>query len=160
MTRRSTSGSTNAGRNEETARRQNALIMFEDESGVAVAVGAADLGPQGPHPGAASSVRLEAAVTGRCPDEPDGSAAHLFFQLRSGAYNDETLIEFRTDVHHLEQGRVLSSGTDCPRIAADACWNGSPVGTIGQRIESLPACAPDVNPIEYVWGNLKSTELR
>jgi putative transposase len=27
------------------------------------------------------------------------------------------------------------------------------------RIERLPGYAPDVNPIEHVWGNLKSTEL-
>ena len=26
-------------------------------------------------------------------------------------------------------------------------------------IEPLPGYAPDVNPIEQVWGNLKSTEL-
>ena len=27
------------------------------------------------------------------------------------------------------------------------------------RIEPLPGYAPDVNPIEHVWGNLKATEL-
>ena len=26
-------------------------------------------------------------------------------------------------------------------------------------VEPLPGYAPDINPIEHVWGNLKSTEL-
>src|SRR2546429_6840066 len=37
----------------------------------------------------------------------DGRDAHLVFQLRPGAYNDETLIEFLTELHQLEQQRPL-----------------------------------------------------
>jgi len=39
--------------------------------------------------------------------EPDGSDAHLVFQLRPGAYNDETLIEFLTEVHEHEEHRSI-----------------------------------------------------
>ena len=31
--------------------------------------------------------------------EPDGSTAHLVFELRPGAYNTDTLIEFLTFLH-------------------------------------------------------------
>src|SRR5213079_3302374 len=39
--------------------------------------------------------------------EPDGTDAHLVFQLRPGAYNDETLIEFLSELNEIEQRRVL-----------------------------------------------------
>jgi len=35
--------------------------------------------------------------------EPDGSDAHLVFELRSGTYNDDTLIEFQSELNELEQ---------------------------------------------------------
>jgi hypothetical protein len=51
--------------------------------------------------------------------EPDGSDAHLVFELRPGAYNDETLIDFLTEVHELERQRaMLLMGTDCRSTAA------------------------------------------
>jgi hypothetical protein len=42
------------------------------------------------------------SLAGALVYEPDGSDAHLVFQLRPGAYNSETLIEFLTDLHRLE----------------------------------------------------------
>jgi hypothetical protein len=47
------------------------------------------------------------SLAGALAYEPDGSDAHLVFQLRPGAYNDETPIDFLTDVHDIEQRRVL-----------------------------------------------------
>lgn len=99
------------------------------------------------------------SLAGALAYEPDGSAAHLVFQLRPGAYNDETLIEFLTDVHDLERRRVLLIWDGLPShrsrrmlewVASQGSW---------LRIEPLPGYAPELNPIEQVWGNLKSTEL-
>jgi hypothetical protein len=39
--------------------------------------------------------------------EPDGSDAHLVFELRPGADNGETLIDFLVDLHQLEPGRRM-----------------------------------------------------
>ena len=100
------------------------------------------------------------SLAGALAYEPDGSDAHLVFQLRPGAYNDETLIEFLTDLQRA-------------RAAAACCliWDGLPSHRSRRmldwianqrdwlRIERLPGYAPDLNPIEQVWGNLKSTEL-
>ena len=47
------------------------------------------------------------SLAGALVYEPDGSDAHLVFQLRPGAYNDETLIEFLTDLDQLEQHRSV-----------------------------------------------------
>jgi putative transposase len=79
-----------------------------------------------------------------------GSAAHLVFQLRPGAYTDETLIEFVTDVRHLEQPQLLLIWGGLPShrgrrmlelVASQHAWF---------RIEHLPGCAPELNPIEQV----------
>ena len=47
------------------------------------------------------------SLAGALAYEPDGSDAHLVFQLRPGAYNDETLIEFLTELNELEQQRPV-----------------------------------------------------
>src|SRR6266513_4294900 len=94
---------------EKRARRQNALIVFEDESGVSLLPSVrATWAPRG-----CTSVLCHRfawkrlSLAGALAYEPDGSAAHLVFELRPGAYDDETLIESLTDVHNLEQRRVL-----------------------------------------------------
>ena len=69
-----------------------------------------------------------ASLAGALAYESDGSHAHLVFQLRPGAYNDESLIE----LNELEQRRpVVLIGTDCPRATADACVTGLPNSAAG-----------------------------
>ena len=99
------------------------------------------------------------SLAGALVYESDGSDAHLVFELRPGAYNDETLIEFLTDVHHIEHRRVLLiwDGLPSHRSRHMLEWVASQRDWLS--IEPLPSYAPDVNPIEHVWGNLKSTEL-
>ncbi len=50
------------------------------------------------------------SLAGALAYEPDGSDAHLIFELRPGAYNDELLIAFLTLVYDYEQRRVLLIG--------------------------------------------------
>jgi hypothetical protein len=52
-------------------------------------------------------------LAGALAYEPDGSDAHLFFELRPGAYNDETLIAFLSDLC----GRATRHPADLGRIA-------------------------------------------
>jgi len=92
--------------------------------------------------------------------EPDGSDAHLVFQLRPGAYNQDTLIDFLIDVHHIEKPRsvvLLWDGLPAHRGKRMLDWVASQRGWLS--IESLPGYAPDLNPTEKVWGSVKSTEL-
>jgi hypothetical protein len=94
---------------EKRARRQNALIVFEDESGVSLLPSVrATWAPRGHTPVLRhrfSWKRL--SLAGALAYEPDGSDAHLVFQLRPGAYNDETLIEFLSLLNDVEQRPVL-----------------------------------------------------
>jgi hypothetical protein len=99
------------------------------------------------------------SLAGALAFEPDGSDAHLFFELRPGAYNDETLIEFLSELNEAEQRAVLLiwDGLPSHRSRRMSDW------IVSQRhwlsVERLPGYAPDLNPIENVWGNLKSQEL-
>ncbi len=100
------------------------------------------------------------SIAGVLAYEPDGSDAHLVFQLRPGAHNDETLIEFLAEVHeHEHHRRIILIWDGLPShhsrrmldwLADQRAWLSS---------ERLPGYAPDLNPIEQVWGNVKSQEL-
>jgi transposase len=146
---------------EKRARRQNALIVFEDESGVSLLPSVrATWAPRGHTPVLRHPFNWKRlSLAGALAYEPDGSDAHLVFELRPGAYNDEMLIQFLSDVNAIEQRRVLLiwDGLPAHRSRRMTAW----VQT--QRywlsVERLPGYAHDLNPIENVWGNLKSQEL-
>jgi transposase len=147
---------------EKRARRQNALIVFEDETGVSLLPSVrATWAPRGQTPVLHHRfVWKRLSVAGALVYEPDGSDAHLVFQLRPGAYNDETLIDFLSDLHQLEQHRsvlVIWDGLPSHRSRRMLDWVASQRDWLS--IEQLPGYAPDVNPTEQVWGSLKSTEL-
>lgn len=84
----------------------------------------------------------------------------LFFQTRPGSYNDVTLIEFLRDLKRERRGRrtiLIWDGLPSHRsgpmrayLRAQRAW---------LTVERLPGYAPDLNPVELVWGNVKGREL-
>jgi transposase len=146
---------------EKRARRQNALIVFEDESGVSLLPSVrATWAPRGQTPVLRHPFNWKRlSLAGALAYEPDGSDAHLFFELRPGAYNDETLIEFQSELLAVEQRTVLLiwDGLPSHRSRRMSDWIASQRHWLS--VERLPGYAPDLNPIENVWGNLKSQEL-
>ena len=48
---------------------------------------------------------------------------------------------------------------DSPRTAAVACWTGPRTSAIGCALSGCLAMRRTSNPIEQVWGNVKSQEL-
>ena len=146
---------------EKRARRQHALIVFEDESGVSLLPSVrATWAPRGHTPVLRHRFNWKRlSIAGALAYEPDGSSAHLVFQMRAGAYNDQTLIEFLTQLNELEQQPVV------------LIWDGLPSHRSGRMrqwladqrewltVERLPGYAHDLNPVEQVWGTLKSRDL-
>src|ERR687895_289561 len=94
-----TSGS--GGRAEETAVREDGTAPRSDPHGFSLLPAVrATWAPRGQTPvlhHRFSWKRL--SMAGAIAYEPDGTDAQLVFQMRPGAYNDETLIEFLTDLH-------------------------------------------------------------
>jgi transposase len=147
---------------EKRARRQNALIVFEDESGVSLLPSVrATWAPRGHTPVLRHRfVWKRLSIASALVYEPHARDAHLVFELRPGAYNTETLIEFLTFLHELEQHRsvlLLWDGLPAHRSRCMLDWVASQRDWLS--IEPLPGYAPDLNPTEQVWGNVKSTEL-
>ena len=146
---------------EKRATRQNALIVFEDESGVSLLPSVrATWAPRGHTPVLRHRFNWQRlSLAGALAYAPDGSDAHLVFELRPGAYNDERLIEFLNDLHEIERRPVLLiwDGLPAHRSRRMTDW----VRNQGDwlSVEQLPGYASELNPIEQAWGNLKSQEL-
>ena len=100
------------------------------------------------------------SMSGALAYRPDASQTALLFAIKPGAYNTESLIEFLTELHthfHGEKVTLIWDGLSAHRskdmkafLATCRRW---------LTVEQLPGYAHDINPIEQVWGNLKSVEL-
>jgi transposase len=91
---------------------------------------------------------------------PWGRDAWVVFGTRAGAYDEDSLVEFLGELHqHLDGGKVTLIWDGLPShrsrltrrfVASQRRW---------LVVERLPAYAPDLNPVEGLWGNLKGTQL-
>ncbi len=92
------------------------------------------------------------SLAGALAYEPDGSDAHLLFELRPGVYNDETLIAFLSELYEVEQRAILLiwDGLPSHRSRRMSDWVASQRRWLS--VERLPGYAPDLNPIEECLG--------
>jgi hypothetical protein len=89
-----------------------------------------------------------------------GGGAALAFHHQLHAYNTETLIGALGELHRTLGGQkatLLWDGLPAHRRRAMRAW------LARQRswlvVERLPGYAPDLNPVEALWANLKGVEL-
>ncbi len=97
------------------------------------------------------------AAVGYCPN---GNNAWLVFNMVPGAYNDVTLIEFLEDLHtHIGKDKLtlIWDGLPSHRSKTMREWINKQRNWL--VVERLPAYGHDLNPVELIWGNLKSREL-
>jgi transposase len=99
---------------------------------------------------------VAAAMAYRC----DRSEACLVFDLKPGAYDTESLIEFLGAFHEHFAGEKVTliwDGLPSHRSKAMNAWIATQRSWL--VVERLPAYAPDLNPVELLWGNVKGVEL-
>lgn len=150
-------------RGKKNARRQRAWLVFEDESGVSQQpVVRRTWAPRGQTPvlmpTGGSWQRL--SVAGALAFRWDGRRSRFYFQTCAGPYAAPALIRFLRQLHrHFRGQRVIliwdGLGAHTSRLmraylAAQRRW---------LHVERLPGYAPELNPIEQVWGNVKGREL-
>ena len=147
----------------QNARRRRAWLLFEDESGLSHhPVVRRTWAPRGRPPVLTHTgglwKRLSVAVA--LAFRWDGRRSRLFFQTRPGTYTDGGLITFLRALKRHFRGRSII-----------LLWDGLPAHRSGRmqryvarqrawlHVERLPAYAPDLNPVEQIWGNVKGRDL-
>jgi putative transposase len=90
----------------------------------------------------------------------DGKRARLYFQMKPDSYDGTSLIGFLKDLKKHFRGQpviLIWDGLPAHRsremqefLAAQQDW---------LYVARLPGYAPDLNPVEDLWGNLKGNEL-
>jgi transposase len=91
---------------------------------------------------------------------PDGTAARLCFHLQQPSYNTDTLIAVLEQLADFYAGHRVVLIWD----GLSAHWSTKMRAFIDSqhdwlRVERLPAYAPELNAVEYLWANLKDVEL-
>jgi transposase len=146
----------------KNARRQRAWLVFEDESGVSQQpVVRRTWAPRGETPVLTHHFNWQRlAVAVALAFRWDRRRPRLFFQTRPGTYRTDGLIGFlRVLKRHFRRQRVILLGDGLPGhksarmrayLASQRPW---------LTVERLPGYAPDLNPVESVFGNVKGREL-
>jgi len=146
----------------KNARRRKAWIFFQDESGVSQRPSIRRTwAPKGQTPVLIHAFNWsKLSVCAALGYRYDARRTRIFFQTRKGSYNAETLIRFLRDLKKELRGKK-----------AVLVWDGLPAHKsktmkkfLGlQRywltVERLPGYAPDLNPVETLWENVKGQEL-
>jgi hypothetical protein len=155
------------GRNEmadskKNARRQKAWILFQDESGISERPPVRRTwAPRGQTPILIHAFNWKKmSISAALGYRWDGRRCRLYFQLRAGSYDAPSLIAFLKELkRHMRGKKVI------------LIWDGLPAHRsrimiahlLSQRawltVERLPGYAPDLNPVETLWGNVKGREL-
>ena len=147
----------------KNARRRRAWLVFEDESGVSQQpVVRRTWAPRGQTPVLIHTggpwQRL--SVAGALAFRWDGRRTRFYFQTCPGTYSAGPLIRFLRHLKRHFRGRPVTLiwdglGAHTSRVmraylARQRRW---------LHVERLPGYAPELNPIEQVWGNVKAREL-
>jgi DDE superfamily endonuclease len=147
---------------QKRARAESAWIVFFDESGISLI----------------PPVRRTGSVRGRTPVlrhrmawkrasmaaalgyHPDGTKARLCFHLQADSYDTDSLIKVLNQLKGFYTGHrvvLLWDGLSShwsykmrAHLDAQRDW---------LTVERLPAYAPELNPVEYLWANLKGGAL-
>jgi transposase len=139
------------------ARREDRTLVFVDESGFYLLPGVVKTyGPKGQTPVVDEwQTRDHLSVMGGVTIE-----GKVYSLVRPTSLNGMHSIAFLIHLGRLISGRVL------------VIWDGSPIHRRaevqefvaatdgGVHLERLPAYAPDLNPVEWLWKHLKKVELR
>lgn len=83
----------------------------------------------------------------------------FLFRLHSGSIRSAQVVEFLEVLLRHLPGRLLVIWDGAP-IHRSAVVRDFVAGTVGRlEVERLPAYAPELNPVEYLWAHLKEHEL-
>jgi DDE superfamily endonuclease len=91
---------------------------------------------------------------------PDGTAARLYFHLQRPSYDTDRLIGVLEQLAGFYAGQrvvLIWDGLSAHWSTKMRAWLDSQRDWL--TVERLPAYAPELNAVEYLWANLKDVEL-
>lgn len=90
----------------------------------------------------------------------DGKRSQLFFQVKPDSYNTDSLMGFLEDLRrHFRRRKVILVWDGLPAHRSRAMTEYLRGQSRWLTVERLPGYAPELNPVEYLWGNVKGQEL-
>jgi DDE superfamily endonuclease len=144
------------------ARAESAWIVFFDESGISLIPPVRRTwSPRGRTPILRHRMAWKrASMAAALGYHPDGTKARLCFHLQPDSYDTDSLIKV------LEQLKVFYTGHRVVLIwdGLSSHWSHRMRAHLNAQrhwltVERLPAYAPELNPVEYLWANLKGGAL-
>jgi DDE superfamily endonuclease len=147
---------------QKRARAESAWIVFFDESGVSLIPPVRRTWARRGHtPLLRHRVAWKrASMAAALGYWPDATKARLCFHVQPDSYDTDTLIGVLEQLASFYAGQrvvLLWDGLSShwsykmrAHLAAQHDW---------LTVERLPAYAPELNPVEYLWANLKGVEL-
>jgi transposase len=90
----------------------------------------------------------------------DGQRCRLLFQVKPGTYNTDSLIAFLADLRrHFRGQKIILIWDGLPAHRSHAMTAYLRTQRAWLSVERLPGYAPELNPVELLWGNVKGREL-
>ena len=137
------------------ASQQGRLIAFVDESGLSTRpTRVRTWAPQGQTP------LLQETFNWKSLSIIGGLVLfNFYFQIHNGSVKGPQVVDFLKHLQRHIPGRllILWDGASIHRSALVRDYLASTDGRV--EVEQLPAYAPELNPVEYMWGHLKTHEI-
>jgi len=146
----------------KNARRRRAWIIFQDESGVSQRPPVRRTwAPRGQTPVLIHAFNWKKlSISVALAFRWNGRRTRLFFQTRADSYNTESLIAFLRDLkREFRRRRVILIWDGLPAHRSREMTAFLRTQRSWLSVEGLPGYAPELNPAEQLWGNVKGREL-
>lgn len=146
----------------KNARRLKAWIVFQDESGISQRPPLRRTwAPKGQTPVVTHAFNWKKlSLCGVLGYRWDGGRSRLYFQMTPDSYDAVKLIGFIKELKRHFRGRrviLIWDGLPCHRSAVMKQFLSEQSRWLS--VERLPGYAPDLNPVEGLWSNVKGQEL-
>jgi transposase len=155
-------GPTGMAQDQKGARAESAWLVFFDESAVSLIPPVRRTwSPRGRTPILRHRFGWKkASMAAALGYRPDGTAARLCFHLQQPSYTTDRLIgvlEQLAGFYATQRVVLIWDGLSAHWSTKMRAWLDSQHDWL--TVERLPAYAPELNPVEYLWANLKAVEL-
>ena len=150
------------GRGKKNAQKWHAWIVFLDESGLSQKPPVRRTrSPRGQTPVLRHAFNWKKlSICCALAYRWDGRKTRLLFSIVAGSYTDEKLISFLSEARkEFRHHRLIVVWDGLPSHRSRLMKQYLDAHQRRQTVVQLPSYAPDLNPVEFAWGNIQGKEL-